>query len=106
VVRHDRIYWQVTSVLGKKIHTTKSYWEKIVTTKHPAIKGRESEVKKTLTDADEVRDSKADNTVFLYYRATKKGFLCVVAKHQNSSGFIITAYITEKIKEGRTIWRK
>jgi len=105
-VVHDKIYWQLTSVLGKKIHTTKEYWEKIVTTKHPAIKGKESEVKLTLTDADEVRVSKTDKTVFLYYKATKKGFLCVVVKHQNREGFIITTYITEKIKEGRTIWRK
>lgn len=27
--------------------------------------------------------------------------MCVVAKHLNGDGFIITAYITDKIKEGK-----
>jgi hypothetical protein len=33
-------------------------------------------------------------------------YLCIVARHLNGDGFIITAYITDKIKEGEVVWKK
>ena len=35
-----------------------------------------------------------------------KNYLCVVVRHENGQGFIITIYITNKIKEGTQIWQK
>lgn len=55
---------------------------------------------------DEIRVSKSDAKVFLYYKRSGGNYLCVIAKHQNGKGFIITVYITNKIKEGKTIWKK
>ena len=69
--------------------------------------GRENEVKKTLTVPDEIRLSRNDSTVYLFYRIDKPGrWICAVAKRSNKEGFLITAYPTDKIKEGETIWSK
>jgi hypothetical protein len=96
----------VTSVLGKKISVSAERWKLIIDTKHPEIKGKEDEVQKALMDPDEVRLSKSDPDVFLYYKTQGKLSLCVVAKHQNEDGFIITIYFTDKIKEGTEIFRR
>lgn len=98
--------FEVTCVLGKRISVTVSYCRKIIKFKHPAMAGKEGQVQETLTDADELRQSKTGRTVRLYYRAYGTAHLCVVTKHLNDEGFIITAYFTERIKEGTTIWTK
>ncbi len=96
----------VTTPLGKQIRATKSHWKKIVETKHPSIRGKEEEVKRALETPFEIRASKSDENVHLYYLYLEDKYLCVVVKNLNDQGFIITAYFTEKIKEGRQIWRK
>ena len=97
------LQFEVVCVLGKRIAVSESRWEKIVRYKHPAMRGRESEVQQTLADADEVRESKSDATVRLYYRKSGLAHLCVVVKHLNGDGFVITTYFTERIKEGTTL---
>lgn len=106
IIKNDKIFFQVKSVLDKQLKITVDYWQKISTIKHPSIKGKEKEIKKVLMDPDIVRVSKTDNTVFLYYKKLSKHFLTVVVKHQNGNGFIITSYLTNKIKEGEIIWTK
>jgi hypothetical protein len=106
MARKQKPKFEVTCVLGKHISVTVSYWRKIIKLKHPAMAGKEAQVQKTLTDADEVRQSKTDRTVRLYYRAYGTAHLCLVTKHLNGEGFIITAYFTDRIKEGTTIWTK
>ncbi len=91
------------------IRTTEEYWELITELKHPIIKKYENEVKETLQDPDEVRVSKKDSTVFLYYkqyRRLKMRYICVLTKRLNSEGFIISAYLADKIKKGNIIWQK
>ncbi len=58
------------------------------------------EVKATLSEPIEVRTSQDDENVFLYYRIHGKYYLCVVARHLNDHGFIVTSYLNTKIKEG------
>ena len=98
--------FQIKSALDKQIKTTRDYWKKITVIKHPSIKGKEKEARKTLSSPDIVRVSNSDKKVFLYYKKYRKNYLCVVARHENGSGFIITVYITNKIKEGKQIWQK
>lgn len=102
----DERLFEVTCVLGKRIRTTRSYWEKIVRDKHPVMKGREQEVKETLQSAEEVRRSKSDPKVLLYYKRAENRYICVVARHLNQEGFVITAYVTDNIKEGETVWTR
>jgi len=71
------------------------------------MRGREADVQATLTDPDEVRLSKSDAQVYLFYRADgEKRWVCAVSKRLNGEGFLITAYRTGAIKEGMVIWHK
>jgi hypothetical protein len=94
------IHFEVMSCLGKKIRVTKSYWNKIVKTKHRIMRGKEDIVKNTLKCPEEIRRSKKDLNVFLYYKRVNSNYNCVVVKHLNGYGFIITTYITDRIKVG------
>lgn len=96
-------YIEVISKLGKRIRVTKRYWDYIVS-KHESVAGLEKEVMDTLINPSYVRLSKEDKAVSLYYSAYDKYFLCVVCRHLNGDGFIITAYLTDKIKKGVTIY--
>lgn len=55
---NGEVYFEVESVLGKRIRTTREHWKLISEMKHPIIKGHEKEVKETVSDPDEIRRSK------------------------------------------------
>lgn len=101
-----KIYFVVRSVLGVDVRITEEYWDFLITVKHPPMRGREQDVKTALQDADEVRVSKVDANIFLYYKKMAKRFVCVVVRHLNGEGFIISAYPTDAIKEGEVKWKK
>lgn len=96
-------YIDVISKLGRRIRTTRRHWEHIVN-KHESIIGLEKEVKATLVNPIYVRLSKEDEMVYLYYAHYGKYLMCVVCRHLNSDGFIITAYLTDSIKKGVAIY--
>ena len=100
------VYFTVKDCFGRKIHTTKNYWRKIVNVKHPIVFEKEDEVKKTLNIPDFVKRSSQDLKVYLYYKKKGKYYLCVVARHEDGSGFIITAYIARSIAKGEVVWEK
>ncbi|WP_024750290.1 hypothetical protein [Crocosphaera subtropica] len=97
-------YFEIVTPLGIKVRTTLSHWTKIITIKHPIMAGQENIVKQTLQFPTEIRRSKTDLDVYLYYKYQLPYFVCVVAKHLNRDGFIITAYRTNNIKRGDLIW--
>ena len=99
-------YFEVLSCLGKRIRITKSHWIEVTQRKHLELDGRVREVQDTLIDADFVRISREDNSVFLYYKQLGKYHVCVICRHLDGEGFIITSYLTDRAKEGREIWRK
>lgn len=100
------ICFEVKASSGKIIRTTQSHWELITKLKHPEIEGKEPEVKKCLSEPIEVRRSSEDPDVYLYYSPYMAYYICVVARHLNGDGFIITAYMTDKIKEGEIAWKR
>ena len=107
IIKNDnKELFQIKSVLDKQIRTTQSYWQKITAIKHPSIKGKEKQVMTVLKSPDMIRVSNSDKKVFLYYKKYLKNYLCVVVRHENGKGFIVTVYITNKIKEGKQIWVK
>ena len=78
---------------------------------HPEMMGMEAEVERTLQSPAEVRVSRSDDTVQLfyeYYAQTRVGekWLCVVVKYPPDDAFVITAYLTDQLKAGETIWQK
>lgn len=100
-------YFKVETPLGVTIRTTKDYWQRIITTKHPSVAKYEEEVKAALEDPDEIRLSTQDPRVHLYYKSIGKINVCVVADHlDKSGGYIITTYLTDRIKEGEQIYVK
>jgi hypothetical protein len=101
-----RLYFRVQCQLDKSIRTTRSYWHKIITIKHPRLKGKTAQVKQVLKNPDLIRQSKSNKRVYLYYQKQNRHYICVVARHLNGNGFIITSYLTSKILEGKLIWTK
>lgn len=98
--------FSVKSPLGPTIRTTTAYWKKIITEKHPSMQGREQEVQGTIARPEEIRRSKRDPNVFLYYRSVDSHHICVVARHEDNEGFIVTTYPTYRIVEGEQVWPK
>jgi hypothetical protein len=104
---NDNIFFEVSTPLGFSVGVTRDYWELIVTVKHPMMHGREVDVQTVLQTPDEIRRSRSDPAVFLFYRLEQPGrWLCAVAKQLNDKGFLITTYPTDAIKEGERIWSK
>ena len=101
----SEICFSVKTPLSIEVKTTVQYWEYLVACKHPAMKDKEDIVKAVLQTPDEIRQSKTDNEVFLYYKQFDRLY-CVVVKHMEREGFLITAYPTDKIKEGDVIWTR
>jgi len=70
----------------------------------PQHKRQKNKVKETLKNPDFIRRSKSDKNVYLFYKKQNRHFLCVIVKHFNKQGFIITIYLTRKTIEGELIW--
>ena len=103
----DDSLFKVSTPLGFSVRTTSDYWDLIVTIKHPVMDGRVEEVQDTLRIPDEIRQSRSDPAVYLFYRVEHPGrWICAVVKQINDEGFLITTYPTDAIKEGRRIWSK
>ena len=100
-----RIHFAVKTPLNIEVKTTVTYWEYVITIKHKVMKGKEDIVKTTLQASDEIRQSRTDKEVFLYYKQFDKLY-CVVVRHTEMEGFLITAYPTDKVKEGDVIWTR
>jgi len=101
----SKIYFEIITPLNVKVRTTRQYWDYLTDIKPRVMKGKEKTVKEILSNPDEIRKSKTDEDVFLYYKKIEKLY-CVVVKHEGEKGFLITAYPTDKIKEGEVIWIK
>ena len=103
----QRILFEISTPLGFRVRVTRSYWELITTIKHPVMAGQESIVKDTLRAPAEIRLSRSDVSVYLFYRQERADrWICAVAKRINGEGFLITTYPTETIKEGVQVWPK
>ncbi len=96
----------VCTPLGFTVRCTRSHWDFIVTSKHPVLAGREADVSMVLSDPDEVRVSRRDPMVHLFYRSIDPRLLCAVAKREDGTGFLITAYPTDAIKIGEVAWKR
>lgn len=105
------IIFETVCILGKKIRLTDERWQHIYYT-HPEIdEFYIAKSKETLIKPDVVIKNRKDPTEFLYHKHYPKTYfgsryLVVVVKHLNSDGFIITLYLTSKIKIGEIVWKK
>ena len=99
------ILFEVLTPLGFQVRVSRDYWELISTIKHPVMAGRQDAVKDTLENPSEIRQSKRDSAVYLFYKPERIGrWVCAVARQLNGDGFLITAYPTDAVKEGVRVW--
>jgi hypothetical protein len=80
-------------------------------TAHPEMTEVIPRVAATLTNPDKIVRSRTDTTVEWFYRhypstAVTRKFLCTVVKVLPDDNFIITAYDTDTIKRGESLWAK
>ncbi len=101
----DEVLFVALTPLGFTVRVTRRYWELITRVKHPVMAGHEAEVQATLSDPEEIRCSRSDKNVLLFYRTQRTGrWVCAVTRRQDATGFLITAYPTDAIKEGTHLW--
>jgi hypothetical protein len=100
---------RVSDCFGRTVRLTDERIAHVL--QHPEMAGMEQEIERVLESPGEVRVSRLDDTVQLfyeYYAQTRVGgkWLCVVVKCSPSDGFMVTAYLTDRLKPGETIWPK
>lgn len=101
------LLFEALTPLGFSVRVTRERWSLITTIKHPVMAGQEDVVKDTLENPEQVRQSRSDPDVLLFYQGTgETRWVCAVARRGTDQGFLITAYPTDAIKEGRQIWPK
>lgn len=101
------LLFEAATPLGFRVRVERSRWELISEVKHPVMRGQEALVFEALTSPDEIRVSQSDETVLLFYKIIRqKRWVCAVAKRRQTEGFLITAYPTDAIKEGTSLWKK
>jgi len=107
VTKTEELLFQVPTPLGFTVRVTVSNWDLIVTIKHPVMAGFERDIKQALENPTQIRVSRSDPRVFLFYRIQRPGrWICAVTKKLDGDGFLVTAYPTDAIKEGEHIWPK
>ncbi|MFB6208576.1 MAG: hypothetical protein ABEJ56_00380 [Candidatus Nanohaloarchaea archaeon] len=84
--------FEVEDIFGNIIVLTNERWNHTIRHKVPGIES----LKRSLRKPYEVRKSRYDEYVFLYYRRFSGNFLSTVV--QSKDGFLMTAYTTDKIK--------
>jgi hypothetical protein len=76
---------------------------------HPEMAGLEKAIEETLRAPEIVVESLVDRQARLYYRfyvGTRVGdkYVCAVVKSRGNDAFVLTAYLTDKVKKGVVIW--
>lgn len=97
--------FEILTPLGFTVRASQSYWQQIIL-KHPDLAERLESVKQALAAPDEIRRSSRDANVLLFYLAGQRRWVVAVARRADRDGYLITAYQTDAIKEGETIWHK
>jgi hypothetical protein len=78
---------------------------------HPEMAIHTAKINEALSNPHIVIQSRSDEETRLYYRfyeglSIGNKYLCIVVKFKEKDAFVITAYFTDSIKKGETIWRK
>ena len=99
----------VVDQLKRTIRLTKERHQHIV--ERLEMTGQEDRIRETIALPDIVKVSRHDPHALCYYRwyeatpVTKKHLLCIV-KVLNHEGFVVTAFYTDRVKEGKTEWQR
>ena len=100
------LLYDIMTPLGITVRCRRTFWENVILHKHPVLRGREGEVGLALSEPDEVRRSRRDPSVLLFYRGDSPRWTCAVTKVSGLWGVLVTAYPTDAIKIGDTVWTR
>ena len=92
---------------GRPVRLTDERWRHIE--EHPEMARMQEAVAETLLDPEVVIRSASDPLSRLYYRFYHRTIvggkhLCVVVKVRQDDAFVVTAYLTDGVKEGTVLW--
>lgn len=99
----------LTDYEGRSVRLTDERWEHIQ--EHPEMVGLKEAIAETLEKPEAVVESPSDPLARLYYRfyhhTTVGGkHMCVVVKIVSGDAFVVTAYLTDRVKKGTLLWPK
>src|ERR1044072_6247032 len=92
---------------GRQVRLTDERREHILL--HREMAGMDAEVERALRAPERVIRSRSDaeaELCYRFYRQTIVGdkWLCVVVKYHSKDAFVLTAYLTDRIKAGEQLW--
>jgi hypothetical protein len=98
----------LTDYQNRQIRLTEERLQHILD--HPEVVDMKFQLEIVLQTPEVVRQSRSDSQVYLYYRFYEKTivgakWLCVVIKDNSDDAFVITAYLTDKLKQRLELWR-
>ena len=98
----------LTDYQNRQIRLTEERLQHILD--HPEMVDMRFQLEIVLQNPEVVRQSRSDSHVYLYYRFYEQTivgakWLCVVIQDNSDDAFIITAYLTDKLKQGIELWR-
>ncbi len=78
---------------------------------HPEMSGQIDKIGETLSNPDFVVKSRTDSEAELFYKHYSESpvggkYLCVIVKTRGDDFFVLTAYFTDTIKRGETLWTR
>ncbi len=102
-----KIIFKVKTVFEKKVSLTEERLNHILF-KHPELIGKTEKIRDTLISPGVIRKSQYNSRIWLFYKFNRgmKKYLTVVVKLIDSQGFLVTAYVTDRIKLGEEIWKE
>lgn len=103
------LVFAVKSNVGKTVRLGDDQWKHV--REHPEMVDQMDRLRETVVEPDEVRRSIYDASVWLFYRHYKttpvtEKYLLAVVRVENEEGFIVTAFFTDTMKRGDSVWSK
>lgn len=95
---------KILDKFGRTIILTDEHWRHIIL-RHPELKNHQADLAKTLAIPDIIVQNELDQKILLYHKFYKQVKAYIVVIVQTERKFVITRYISLKIKRGKIIWQ-
>lgn len=93
---------------GREIRITEERWNYIIS-KRPILRKLKKHLIETIKEPELIKESAYDRQVALYYKHFKNilgGKYMVAVIKINIDKFVLTGYVSDRVKEGEVIWEK
>lgn len=100
----DTLEFDASTPFGLRVRCSRAHWRFLAGMKPPVLAGRSDEVRRALEFPDQVRRSRSDPAVLLFYGRHEKRRHCGVVRIVADGAFLVTAYPTDALKAGEVVW--